>query len=207
MIAQIVKKAITFQISGIPDQRRIGTVDLWLMKPRQHRLIMMSQRKSQRAAESYGQFVSLDIKIPSYLPNFAIIPKALKVAGMVWVSDLGGVDPGRDSADHYRLAPSITGLMYRYAAGSENFWLRDKFRIIADICSIALHLTQHLFMVINSDELHYEIQLLLRMLADQFINVNLKFLCLFHCFFDDFKHLLPRFTGEVILQSPQKATT
>jgi len=54
MIAQIVKKVTIFQISGIPDQRRIGTMDLWPIKPRQDLLIMMSPSKSQRVAESKG---------------------------------------------------------------------------------------------------------------------------------------------------------
>jgi hypothetical protein len=74
-----------FQISGLPDQRRIGTVDLWPMNPRQHRSIMMSQRKSQRAAESYDRFGSLDMKIPSYLPGSAVIVAEGKVGDMICI--------------------------------------------------------------------------------------------------------------------------
>jgi hypothetical protein len=34
---------------------------------------------------AYGQFMSLDIKIPRYLPNCAIIPKPGKVSDMIWI--------------------------------------------------------------------------------------------------------------------------
>jgi hypothetical protein len=45
---------------------------------------------------------------------------------MIWLSEMGGVDLGRDSADHYKLAPSMMSLMSRYVLDMESFWLGDK---------------------------------------------------------------------------------
>jgi hypothetical protein len=52
---------------------------------------------------------------------------------MILISELGGFDLGRDSTDHYKLAPSMMSLMCRYGADKENFKEVDKFLVRAVI--------------------------------------------------------------------------
>jgi len=56
-----------------------------------------------------------------------------KFPGMILISELGGFDLGRDSTDHYKLAPSMMSLMCRYGADKENFKEVDKFLVRAVI--------------------------------------------------------------------------
>jgi hypothetical protein len=43
------------------------------------------------------------------LPNPTTILKLSKITDIIWISDLGGVAPARDSVDLYRLALSTMG--------------------------------------------------------------------------------------------------
>jgi hypothetical protein len=67
------------------------------------------------------------------LPNSAVIAGSGKIEDMLWISDLGVGGPRRDLAEPYRLAPSMTGLMYRYDPDRWNFQALDKFLVYADI--------------------------------------------------------------------------
>jgi hypothetical protein len=48
------------------------------------------------------------------LLNPLVITRPSIIAGMIWISDLGAVDLGRDSADHYKLVALMMSLMSRY---------------------------------------------------------------------------------------------
>ena len=67
------------------------------------------------------------------LPKQKIILGAAKMPGMVWISELGEVDPRRSHPNLYRLVPSMMNLVCRYGVDRLNFQRRDKFLVRAVI--------------------------------------------------------------------------
>jgi hypothetical protein len=65
------------------------------------------------------------------LPFPAVIGEGPKRADIIWLSELGRIDPGRGCPDLYKLAISMMDLICRYGMDRENFLPIDQFLIRA----------------------------------------------------------------------------
>jgi hypothetical protein len=54
--------------------------------------------------------------IQAHLPNSQVIGESGKIPDLIWISELGGVNPRRGYPDLYRPPPTMMGLMYQYGA-------------------------------------------------------------------------------------------
>jgi hypothetical protein len=61
------------------------------------------------------------------LPKPAVIASNGKLADMICISEVGGVDPKIGYLDLHRPEPSMLVLRFRYGLDMESFWSPDKF--------------------------------------------------------------------------------